>query len=90
LHYRRPKKQKKARNRGLFLYAAVNTCGAILQQLRLRNQRLNAHRFLVERAFLGEYNVTSYRGEQGMVFAHAYIYAGVNRRAALAYDDAAC
>ena len=52
--------------------------------------RADADGFAVQTAFNREFNIAVHFGEQGVVFAHAYVVAGVEFGAALADDDGTC
>ena len=50
----------------------------------------DADGFAVQTAFNREFNIAVHFGEQGVVFAHAYVVAGVEFGTALADDDGTC
>lgn len=52
--------------------------------------RADADGFAVQTAFNREFDIAVHFGEQGVVFAHAYVVAGVEFGAALADDDGTC
>ena len=50
----------------------------------------DADGFAVQTAFNREFDIAVHFSEQGVVFAHAYVVAGVEFGAALADDDGTC